>query len=285
MALRGLVGALVAVLVRLEGRRRGPHGPSATLSERWGAAGASSSRQLLDGDGVDDTTRARLATAWQDSARAAHDSLAASAKRALQLATLGAPPELVTSAHEDALDRIRLVKIGFALARGIDGRAGRLSELRAPAAGLVRAPRPMALARLATDVVIDLAFAGAVWGRIDAKLARRTTDGDIREALEETASLKARQIGRAWAIVAWCLDEEPNIVGRALEVVGQRLHQLPVVARDVPQEALEGGWERWGIAGRALENQERLRALDTTSRKLNELVGARATTSFRHLAA
>jgi hypothetical protein len=303
LVLRGLVDLLLVVLARIETAAarvtRSRQGTtrqgttrqgttSALRSSRWSAASlagdAPSHRRLLEEDGVDEATRVQLAAAWRAAAGDAHAGLRTAAARALELATLGAPPELVTAAHEDALDRVRRVKLCSAVARGLDGRSEALDSCLSPSA-LGR--RPRALPRLAVDVVIDLAISESVSARVDAKLSQRTTDRVIRATLAELAAIEGRHIARAWAIVSWCLEEEPDAVSRSLQalsagralLVRQGLETAFASAQRAsdgarPQDAFDGGWERWGIAGNGLTMQERARALDAIERKLAELVAS-----------
>ncbi|MBX3225436.1 MAG: hypothetical protein KF795_33330 [Labilithrix sp.] len=272
-AVLGVLAALLAVAARpVRARLRAQKEPAAPPSfAGWSAAalseGPTSRRWLLGDDGVDDATRAGLATAWQETARAAHRALAASTRRALDLVTLSAPPELVASAHEHALDDLRRAKVCFALARGLDGRGPSPGAAVAPPRALP-GPRVAALAGLATEVVVDVALARGVSACVSAKLARRTTDRFIRRALEEIAMAEERHARHAWDVIAWCLAEGGAPVEHALRA---RIGRLVPIARDVPQEAIDGGWERWGIAGAALERQEHARAADAIARKLAEL--------------
>lgn len=269
----GFLTALFAVAARLRGRGRPPRDlPAPASFARWSAAGLSdgptSRRWLLGDDGVDEATRVGLATAWQEAARSAHRTVAVSTRRALDLVTLAAPPELVASAHEDALGRIRRAKVCFALARGIDGRGPLPGASIAPRRALP-GPRSAALACLAREVVVESALADGVAACVNAKLARRTTDPSIRAALAEIAAAEARHASHAWEIVAWCLAEGGAPVAHALATLVLRPDPPP---RDVPREALDGGWERWGIAGAALERQEHRRVIHAAARQLGAIV-------------
>ena len=272
-ALLGFMAALLALAGRARApeRDRGEH--PARPSGGWSAAGLEdgpiSRRGLLADDGVDGETRSALASAWYGSARAAHHASAASTQRALDLVSLQAPPELVARAHEDALDEIRRVKICLGVARAIGG-ASALS-LAGPARRALPRTRAAALALLAAEIVVDAALAECRLSRMDAKLARRTTDRTIRAALEEIAASEARRVEHLWAVVRWCLAEGGGSVEHALRALVGR---WPSPRRDLPLEALDGGWERWGIAGAALERQEHARACELVERNIHELVSS-----------
>ena len=274
-ALLGFVAAMLALAGRARGRTpdggRDEH--PARLSGGWSAAGLSdgpiSRRGLLADDGVDGETRTALASAWFDSARAAHGALAASTQRALDLVSLQAPPELVARAHEDALDELRRVKICLGVARAIDGRT--TLPLGAPARRALPRAGGAALALLAAEIVADAALVECRSSRMNAKLARRTTDRTIRAALEEIAASEARRGAHLWAIVRWCAAEGGGAVEHALRALVGR---WPSPTRVLPVEALDGGWERWGIAGAALERQEHVRTCELVERNIHELVAS-----------
>lgn len=266
-ALLGAVAALLAVTERSARLDR----PSRARRAAWSAVASPASRRcLLPDDGVDDETRAALAAAWNHEASVAHGALVRSTQRALELASLGAPPSLVARAHEDALDDIRRAKLCSAIARGMNGQsvppAG--SAARRP---LLRA-RSGALASLAAGVVVDVALAHGRASRMHAKLARRTIDRTIRAALEEIAASEARHVAHAWAIVRWCIAEKAG--GAVEHALRGLVGRLPAPRGFLPCEALDGGWERWGIAGAALERQAHADACERVERNIHELVSS-----------
>jgi len=274
-ALLGFVAALLSIT-----RTRGGGEKTTTPVERpsggWSDAGlpegSMSRRCLFSDDSVDDVTRTDVASAWNDCALAAHSALARSSQRALDLVSLGAPAHLVACAHEDVLDEVRRVKVYFSVARGIDGRSALVTG-ETPRRSLPRA-RPAALALLATEAVLDIALFAGRASRMNAKLARRTTDRIVRRALEELSANEGRRVPHAWAIVRWCLEEERRAVERALRTLVGR---LPAPQRNLPADAIDGGWERWGIAGAALEGQEHARSCELVERTVHELVSTTPT--------
>ncbi len=244
---------------------------------------AASRVQLLADDHVDDVTRRELASAWREGALAAHAALVGSTQRALDLVSLGAPPELVAHAYERLGDEVRGVKLRCGIARGIDGRTPhmRFGTVRRRSSPRHRAA---ALSRLATETVLDVALAESWRSRTNAKLARRTTERTIGEALEEISSAEARRAAHAWKIVRWCVAEGGPPVNRALRAVAARFPLTPL-RRALPDEALEGGWERWGVAGEALERREHAQVCQLVERTLHELVTSASRGSRRLVAA
>jgi hypothetical protein len=168
---------------------------------------------------------------------------------------LGAPPGLVAAANQDALDEIRHTELCFSLACALDGKAvspGPFPE--AQHVGTLPRSRTLALAKLAVDSLVDGALHEGVSARIIAKLARRAEVPAVRAALEEIAADEGRHAAHGWAVVEWCLDEGGSPVAQAL---WSALRALPQeMGSRLPEQASNGGWEKWGIHGHRLETQE-----------------------------
>jgi hypothetical protein len=269
-AVLGFAAAVLSLVVRVDGGTSArPAVGRPPLDRRWSeldsAEGLSPGSTFLAEDNVDDSTRAGLAAAWSSQGSRAHAASASAAQRSYELAILGAPPALVASASQEALDEIRAAKTCFALARGVQPKCDPTDR-----PGDVRR-RVLPRARIAAlSVVAAEALAGGVLAkghsaRVSAKLARRATDPAIRSALEEMGVAHARHSAATWAVIDWCVGEGGLPVVHALAHVARR---LPNKARDVPPIAVEGGWERWGIAGGALENQELAKATLAIERRL-----------------
>jgi hypothetical protein len=196
-----------------------------------------------------------VAEQWRENGRTEHASVAAFARLTLDLMALGAPPELVAAANEDALDEIRHTQRCFALARAIDGGAaspGAFPEART--ARTLSSQRTLALAELAVDSLVDGALHEGVSARIIARLARACEEPAIRAVLKEIAADEGRHAAHGWDVVRWCVAEGKTPVVRAL---AGAVHMLPEEMRSpLPEAARDGSWERWGIHGHALEREE-----------------------------
>lgn len=225
---------------------------------------------LLD-EGVDEATRAGLAGQWRENGRTEHASVAAFARLTLDLMALGAPPALVAAAQRDALDEIRHAELCFALARAIDGKNESPSSFpEAARARTLSRVRNVALAELAVDSLIDGALHEGVSARIVAKLARRAADPSIRAILKQIAADEGRHSAHGWDVVKFCLAEGGAPVAHAL---GSAVRVLPPsMATALPEEASEGGWERWGIMGSALEANEYEKARASVLRRVGDLI-------------
>ena len=87
-----------------------------------------------------------------------------------------------------------------------------------------------------------------------AKLARRSEVPTITASLKRIASDEGRHAAHGWDVVEWCVREGGDSVVRALE--GAVLALPTAMRTPLPEEALCGAWERWGIHGSDLEASE-----------------------------
>jgi hypothetical protein len=128
--------------------------------------------------------------------------------------------------------------------------------------------------RLAIDCALE-----ACAPRVASRLARRAVDPTIRAVLEEIGDAERRRAEHALDVLRWCLhDAEIESVFEALDALGEEC-----CAGGEGDDASAGGWERWGIAGAALERRacesarERVREiLRTTSRSRAGAAAGRA---------
>ncbi len=215
----------------------------------------------------------QVADQWRENGKTEHASVAAFARLTLDLMALGAPPPLIAAANRDALDEIRHTELCFSLARAIDGNSVSPGPFpQAQRVATLPRSRTLALAKIAVDSLVDGALHEGVSARVIAKLARRCEVPAIRSGLKEIAADEGRHAAHGWAVVEWCLDEGGRPVGQAL--VGA-IHALPKEMRSVlPEPASDGGWERWGIHGHALEAEQYASALDHLTERVHATVAA-----------
>ena len=222
---------------------------------------------------VDAEDREGLAQAWRENARTEHASVAAFARLTAELMALGAPPDLLAAAQRDAAEELRHTHLCFGLATGIDGvkaGPGPFPGARlAPGGGRIRS---LAVARLAVEALVDGALNEGVSARIVGRLAKGCTDPAIRAVLAEIASDEGRHAVHGWDAVAWCLAEEPVAVAGAL---WGALDSLPRHFADtLPEGARDGSWERYGIPGMALAEEEYARTRAHVVRRVRSMLGA-----------
>jgi len=222
----------------------------------------------------DDALRAPLAAQWRANGRTEHASVAAFSRLSLDLMALGAPASLVASAHADALDEVRHAELCFSLASAIDGQ--KRSPAAFPAAARARtlpAVRALALAVLAVDSLVDGALHEGVSARVVARLSRSCAEPTIRGLLKQIAVDEGRHAAHGWDVVEFCLAEGGDPVAHALRGA---LTKLPHSLRhDFDPAARTGGWERYGIPGQELEQEEFAKARADIVRRLSRLIGAR----------
>jgi hypothetical protein len=267
MAMLGALAALVSTMTFTRGRQLRRRGRVLLAPVRTGSAWATESERIW----VEPQLRDALAARWRENGRTEHASVAAFARLTLDLIALGAQPALVASANRDALDEIRHTELCFSLARAIDGRSespGAFPEAQR-ARTLPRA-RPLALAALAVDSLIDGALHEGVSARIVARLARRCEEPTIAAALREIAADEGRHAAHGWDVVRWCLAEGGSPVASALRGAARVLPER--MASDLPAAARWGAWERYGIHGQALESEEHAKTLADLVRRVEALV-------------
>ena len=215
-------------------------------------------------------SRAGLAACWRENARTEHASVGAFAVLTMDLLALGAPPELLAAAHRDGLDEIRHAELCFGLATAIDG--ADVSPAPFPAsrrARLLPRTRILALARLAVDSLVDGVLHEGVSARTLARVARLAEVPQIREILAGLAADEGRHAAHAWHVVQWCVREGGDPVVHALRGAALVLPERP--GHGVSGDARDGAWERWGIAGRALEEEEYAAARAGVMRRVEAL--------------
>ena len=251
MAFSGALLAFVSFEGFVRGRQLRRFGrvmlPALASGDEW--AGLRSEVAIPQGDVT------ALAAQWRDNGRTEHASVAAFARLTLDLAALGAPPNLLAAANRDALDEIRHAELCFSLARSLDGQSVSPAPfLEASRARSRPRSRRLALATLAVDSLIDGALHEGLSARIVAKLAKRCEVPAIRDALKEIAADEGRHAAHGWEVTLWCVQEGGEPVVRALE--GAVFALAKTVRSPLPEAARDGAWERFGIHGHALEEEE-----------------------------
>jgi hypothetical protein len=151
-------------------------------------------------DGLPPELRARLARAWERTAKMEHASIAAFARFSLQLLALGAPAELVERTNAAMVDETRHARVAYALASAYGG---------APVGpGPLAIDGALASASLA-DVVRLVVREGCIGETVAAieagEAAARATDPVVRSVLETIARDEASHAELAWRFIAWAL--------------------------------------------------------------------------------
>lgn len=229
--------------------------------------------------------RAAVAEAWRDNGKTEHASVAAFAGLSMDLVALGAPPELIRGAHQDALDEMRHTELCFALARSIDGSTegpGAFPGARRAQTGSIL--RSVSLARLAVDSLIEGALNEGVSARVIAALSKDVEIEPIRRVLREIAQDEARHAAHGWEVLEWCLDQTSGPASAGMgpassafvrAAVVAAVQRLPATMRpSLSQAAADGRWERFGIPGRAREEAAYLELRSRVVRRAGALLEA-----------
>jgi len=161
--------------------------------------------------------RAFAAQAWLDDAAMEHASVASFGRVALELLSLGAPPELVEGAHLAALDEIRHAKTCLSLARACG--AGSVDPGRLAAVPQRRAD----FARFAADTFIEGCVGETIAALVVTRAAAGAQDVGVRRALEEIAADEARHAALAWRMVSWAIERGGAPVVAAVLEAAERL--------------------------------------------------------------
>lgn len=183
--------------------------------------------------------RSALAGRWSSDALLEHASVASFARFALDLLSVGAPPELVADAFRAALDEIDHARLCFALSssyRGAPVGPGRLNVGSSP--------------HIAPDLVtlgVRAFEEGCVGETIAALVAaeqlERSTDPAVRLVLGRIASDEARHAELAWRTVAWTIREGGQAVADSIRSAAASLRAPRASAEDVRPPRLERhGW-------------------------------------------
>jgi hypothetical protein len=141
-----------------------------------------------------------LAGAWTECGLEAHGAVAAYARFALQLLSLGAPPQLLNGAAQAMQEETAHAQACFSLARRYAGHDV------GPGALLVDEQR---LEFDLTSVVLSTVQRGCIKEAVDALSAREglehCQDAATRQVLIRRQEAKAQQAQLAWRFVAWAL--------------------------------------------------------------------------------
>jgi hypothetical protein len=244
----------------------GPHGRALRRKGRARLPGLAENSWGISGEpGIDAAveTPAKVAEGWRKIAAIETASVSAFAHLANELLAVGAPSELVTNAHLDALDEVRHARLCYELANGMDGRE--LGPAPFPYAVLPRDTQ-ISLSSLAQECIVESCVFESASAMVAEKLLQEPgLDRPIRRVLEIIAYDEARHAQHGWDVVAWCRDrlgaaEFDRTAKKALKVV----RESPEMGSVEHEE-----WSRYGLAGPLLWRQSVEAATRAAVLKLN----------------
>jgi hypothetical protein len=154
--------------------------------------------------GLGDDQRVVAAAYWANIGLMEHASIAAFARFALELLSLGAPPSLLDAAHAAMADEMVHARDAFALASKYAARAVGPGPLDTSAALANRTP---------LDIVRTAIVEGCIGETVAAVAAgealRQATDPAVRAALARVVPDETRHAELAWRFVQWVLRDGP----------------------------------------------------------------------------
>lgn len=171
--------------------------------------------------------RAGLAAHWTHMGQLEHASIAAFARFALQLLSLGAPPELVEDCTRAMADETAHTRLCFDIASAYAGQA--------IGPGPLDISGSLAVTSLAD--IVELVIVEGCFGETRAALealeaADAATDPVIRAAYEQIARDEERHAALAFRFVRWALEREPKAVAEKLSLT-LRAPATDPLARDI----------------------------------------------------
>lgn len=163
-------------------------------------------------DALSSDLREELARSWEHTAQMEHASVAAFARFALQLLSLGAPADLLARTQRAMSDEIAHAKLAFALAAAYGG---------SPVG-----PAPLAIdgamnegndvASIVRLVVREGCVGETVAALEAAELHERCEDPAPRRVLDRIADEETQHAELAWRTVKWALGAHGDVVSRVL---------------------------------------------------------------------
>jgi len=221
--------------------------------ERDDWVGALSPR--LDGLGVEE--REELGQRWTQIALMEHASVAAFARFALQLLSLGAPAVLIERTHAAMADETRHARLGFSLASAYSGQSVGPGPLSVEGSLDDNSPRGI-IATLVREGCI-----GETVAALEAAEAREhATDPVVRAVLEQIAADETRHAELAWRTLRWALDSGNAELARAVrEELGAALDE-PAPAVEEAGTLEEAALLDHGLIAGALRAELRRDALE-----------------------
>lgn len=262
----GVMGTLFSLVAQTRGRQLRVLGDVKLAPLAPETSWTTPAQEISEAPEVFDAAeRAEIAEAWRKNGLTEHASVAAFARLSMELIALGAPPELIQGAHEDALDEMRHTTWCFDLARRLDGKNDGPREFAAARSRMFSfGPKRLRLAQLAVESLIDGALNEGISARVVGELAREVTDPEIKEMLRAIASDEGRHAAHGFEIVKWCVEEGGYPVRVALRSAIDALP--PAAGKKLAERGTDGRWEKLGIPGRARED----RAYEAATKKLAE---------------
>jgi hypothetical protein len=159
---------------------------------------------------------ARVAEHWTRVALMEHASIAAFARFALELLSLGAPPELLEATHTALADETRHARVAFSLASRFAGQPVGPGPL-----DLAGVFADAGLEAIVTVAVLECCIGETIASLEAAEAHALASDADAKAALGMIAADERRHAELGWRFVGWALSQHgprlSSVVAQAFE--------------------------------------------------------------------
>jgi len=183
--------------------------------------------QRPDSSYLDESTRIALEALWLQDARGEHASIPAFSRISWQLATIGAPPELLEWAHKAALEEINHARLCFALAEGYGGRSYSVQPIpKMLEGGLDLANDPIEV--IATETLFDGCLIEGFFAKLASSAKDQCEEPATLAALEQIAGEEESHTAFSWAVLEWLFNQHPAKVKAIIE---NSYHDLQTYSR------------------------------------------------------
>jgi hypothetical protein len=184
----------------------------------------------------DASVRTRLAAHWTQVGLMEHASIAAFARRSLQLLSLGAPAELVEQSNRALGDELAHADIAFALASAYSG-----VSVGPGCLSLANALEHESPEKILELVVLEGCIGETVAALEAREAAMHCADPVVRAALERIADDETRHAALAWRTLRWAVASVPSCflgIDTAFEAGLARLDTNPDTTEDLARHGV-----------------------------------------------
>lgn len=180
--------------------------------------------------------RAALAEEWVRTGQMEHAAVAAFARFALQLLSLGAPPELVVLTHQAMADETEHTRAAFSLASAYAGAP--IGPGRLAMEGALGAIDAAEIVRLA---ILEGCIGETVAALEAAEAAATARDPAVRAVLAKITEDEARHAELAWRFVRWAAEGDASLA----QVARETFEGAIAAERSRPVEPVTAADEAW----------------------------------------
>jgi hypothetical protein len=187
-----------------------------------------------------------------------HASIAAFARFALQLLSVGAPPELLSATNAAMVDETLHARLAFGLASVYRGHA------LGPAA--LDCTDALGACDLESIVMGTLqeGCIGETLAALDAKRAlERCQDPAVAGVLEIIVRDETRHAELAWKFVQWAVEREPGLLTKAIALAKSECEAARMQQRNQSTPTPEASWQsRYGVTSYAEQTELRAQVVE-----------------------